>query len=183
MKKRRFKLHSIVLAVAALSMSGMLAQGQKIGFVSTFDVLRASQEGKARISAWDSAFRAEQEKIKTESDELNKLQQQFAEQRLSLNAETQAEMQQSIQNKATSIKRMQEDLNRTAGGRRDKILAEVSEKIRTLLQDYAKNNGYDAIFLRLPDQQAYVAESVDITAEILRLYDEKYKVPTEAPQS
>lgn len=165
---------TLLVAMMLLASAPIFAQEQKFGFVNTIRILQESNEGKARTIDWETKFKAEQQKMDAETQELQRLQQQAAEQGRSLNPEALAELQRTIEDKSALVRRMQEDANRILGGERDTIVREISEKIQALLNEYAETNGYDAIFLRHPDQQVFVAESVDITNDILRIYNERH---------
>lgn len=178
-----YRLKNTALAAAAvllLMIAPALAQ-QKFGFVNTYQVLTDTQEGKARIAKWDVFVKARAAEIETESKQLEQLQQQYADQQASLNAETLADLQNSIEQKTTGLKRKQEDSNRDAERRRNEILQDMSKKIRDLLSEYGEQNGYSAIFLRNPDQQIFVASALDLTAEVVKLYDTKFPVAAGGP--
>ncbi len=162
------------VAILALLCTPVLAQ-QKIGFVNTIQILGESEEGKARIAAWDASYKSQMAEVEAEGAELQNLRQQFAQQQLSLNPETQAEMQRSIEEKTTKLQRMQEDINRKAQQDRDKIVQEMSRKMQKILDDYGQQNGFAVIFLR-SEQQVFVADALDVTQEILRIYNEQHPV-------
>ncbi len=159
--------------ISALLVAPAMAQ-QKIGFVNTLQILSESEEGKGKISEWEAFFNAKKQEIDTESGDLRTLQQQFTEQQLSLAPETRAQMQRSIEEKTTRIKRLQEDANRESQARRNQIIQDISAKIRAILSEYGKQNGFAVIFLRDPDQQLFVSDSLDVTQEILQIYNQRH---------
>ncbi len=161
------------LCILIAGIAPAMAQ-QKIGFVNTLQVLSESEEGKGRIGAWEKFVETRQQQIAAAGTELQRLQEQFAQQAATLNPETQAEMQRSIEDKTTGLKRMQEDFGREAEAQRNQILQDVSAKMRAILEEYGQQNGFAAIFLRSPEQHAYVQTDLDLTTEVVRIYNEKH---------
>ena len=170
----RFVSSALVLALLCVPALGQ----QKIGFVNTLQILAESEEGKALVAEWDATFKAKLQEVEAEAAELQNLQQQFSQQQLSLNPETQGEMQRSIQEKGTRVQRMQEDINLEAKQNRDRIVQQLGAKIQTILDEYGQQNGFAVIFLRNPEQQIFVADALDVTQEILQIYNQRHSAPT-----
>lgn len=169
-----------VSAQGAQNDSPSPAGGWKIGFVNTLEVLYGTEEGKQEIAKVEQFIQEKQQIFDTRSAELQKLQEQFANQQRTLNAETRSEMQRQIEEKDRELKRFQEDTQLDINRRRDELLNRMSEKIRVVIEEFAQKNGFGAVFLR--DQtQPYVNPELDITQEIIRIYNEKH--PVAAPPS
>ncbi len=178
MSKSGFRGALILLTIMAAGTSA--SAQQKVGFVDVLGVIAQTAEGQARIGAWNEFSKTKQESLNAEATELQNLRQQFAEQQLTLNPETRAEMQRSIEDKTTSLQRLSEDFERERAQRRNVIMQDMLGKLRTLLSEYGKENGFAAIFIR-NDQQVFVADALDLTPQILALYDQKH--PTQASGS
>ncbi|MFQ5928711.1 MAG: OmpH family outer membrane protein [Acidobacteriota bacterium] len=168
----------IWLMTVGISAPVCLAQNVKIGFINTLEVLNGTEEGKREIGKLNQFASQMQEEIASQTTELQKLQEQYATQQRTLNPETRAEMERTIQDKDRKLKRLQEDVQVEYTQRRDELLGKMSEKIRVIINEYAPKNGYGVIFLR--DQtQTYVDPSLDITQEIIKIYDEQNPVASE----
>lgn len=170
-------IQMLVLLMMCAAMAAPAWAQQKIAFVDTIRVITESAEGSQKIDAWEAFFEQKRQELEAETAELQKLQQQYQQQQLSLNPETQSEMQRSIEQRSTKLKRDREDAQREAQQRRDKILQDVSAKLQTVLQEYGQSNDYAAIFLLNPESQVFVAQGVDVTDIIIELYNQKYPVP------
>ncbi|HSR67985.1 MAG TPA: OmpH family outer membrane protein [Acidobacteriota bacterium] len=169
-------LRGLVLTAFLAALVTPLWAQQKIAFVNTLRVIGESAEGGQKIDAWEAFYEGKRQELDAEAQELQQLQQQYQQQQLSLNAETQAEMQRTIEEKSTALKRAQEDAQREAEQRRNRIIQEVGSKLQALLQEYGQSNNYAAIFLLNPESQVFVAQGVDITDQIIALYNEKHPV-------
>ena len=73
------------------------------------------------------------------------------------------------------LTRFQEDIQVEITRRRDEILANENGKIQNIIGEYAREHGFSVIFLR-SEVQIYVDPSLDITQDIIGVYDERYPV-------
>jgi Skp family chaperone for outer membrane proteins len=113
---------------------------------------------------------------------LVQLRERFETQQLTLNAQTRAQMQRDIEVDDRSLIRFQEDTQVEITRRRDEIFAAEDGKIQNIINDYAQENGFAVIFLR-NETQIYVDLSLDITPDIIRVYDERFPVASAATPS
>ncbi|MDA2937256.1 OmpH family outer membrane protein [Acidobacteria bacterium AH-259-A15] len=168
----------VLLITFGVSTLISLGQNVKIGFINTLEVLNSTEEGKRKIGELNQFASQKQQQIASQTTELQKLQEQYATQQRTLNPETRAEMERTIQDKDRTLKRLQEDIQLEFTQRRDELLGRMSEKIRVIIDEYAPKNGYAVIFLR--DQtQTYVDPSLDITQDIIKIYNEQNPVASE----
>lgn len=156
--------------------------GTKIAFINTSQVLQGTAEGRKELSALQSYEDSLQKKLQTEQSKLEELQRQYASQSRTLNPDIAAEMQQSIQDQDRSVKRLQEDNQMDITRRRNDLLGKMSQQIQEVIADYAQKNGLGAVFLDSPTMP-YFSQGLDITAEIIKLYDQKHPVAGQTPAS
>lgn len=154
--------------------------GLKIGFVNTLEVLYGTEEGKQQIGKIEQYMGDKQKEGDVKTSELEKLKEQFASQQRTLNPETRAEMQREIEERDRQLKRFQEDTQLDINRRRDELLGKMSEKIQGIIDEHASKNGFGAVFLR-DQSQVYVSAALDITGEIIKIYNEKYPVTGAQP--
>ncbi len=150
-----------------------LAQDTKIGFVNTLEVLYATEEGKRELEQLNQFASQKQQEIGTQSTDLQKLRDQYLTQQATLNATARAQSERTIADKERDLQRLQEDIELEYNQRRDEMLAAASGKIQVIINEYAKLNGFGVIFLR-NEGQTYVDLSLDITEEVIRIYNERY---------
>lgn len=167
------------LALALASTSLVSAQDVKIGFVDTLQVLNGTEEGKKEIQELNEFAAQKQQEIANRTAELQKLQQQYANQQRTLNPETRAEMERAIQDKDRQLKRLQEDVQLEFDGRRNEVFGRMGDKIQTIINEYAPQNGFGVVFLR-DQSQTYVDPALDITDAVVELYNQRYPVAGQA---
>lgn len=164
-----------------------LSQSLKIGFINATQVLRDTEEGKREVEALSQFTAQKQQEIKSRTSELQTLQEQYATQQRTLNPRTRDEMQRSIQDKERTLKRLQEDASAEYNQRYEGVLGKIGDKVQQIINEYGPQNGYSVIF-RLDQVQnfAFVDPSLDITQDIIRIYNERNPISgaaTSQPES
>ena len=172
---RKVTILFVWLIVAGFLMTDSYAQNSKVGFINTLAVLSGTDEGRGELDKLEKFVEDKQKEVSKEAELLQELQEQYANQQRTLNAETRVEMERSMQEKDTALKRLSEDIQLELDQRRNALLDKMSGKIRKIVTEYAPLNGYGVIFLR--DQtQSYVDPSAEVTQDIIRLYNEQHPV-------
>jgi Skp family chaperone for outer membrane proteins len=168
----------IALATVLLPMLTIVVAQQapvKIGFVNSYDVLYGTEEGKQALDRLNKLMNDKQQQFDTQKAELDKLSADLEQKRMNLNVETRGEMERTVQEKQKGLTRFQEDAQAEITRRRDEFLGVISEKASKVIEDYAQQNNFGAVFLR-DQQQAYVAAGLDITPEIIKAYNAAHPV-------
>ncbi len=153
--------------------------GQKVAFVNTLEVLSATEEGKLEIEKVEQFMSEKQQEYQDQKKELDKLQEQFANQQLMLTPEGRSQMQRGIEGRQRKLTRFQEDIQVEINRRREELLARMSAKIQTIITAYAKQKNFAVVFLR-DQSQAYVSPVLDITKEIVQIYNQKHPLDSAA---
>lgn len=170
----------VFLAQLVMLTTGAVAQeagqaGTKFAFVNTLAILQGTAEGRQQLQAIEAFKNEKQQAIQTQSEELQALRQQYESQSRMLNPDTAAEMEREIATKDRQLRRLQEDAEIDLNRRQNELLTRMSEKIQVLIADYAQQKGIGVVFLQNPSLP-YFSPSLDITAEIIKIYDEKNPV-------
>lgn len=182
MRKKNIAFLLFVFVVqVAVSMTVAGAQdapqqaGTKFAFVNTLAILQGTAEGRQQLQQIEAYKNEKQQAMQTQSEELQALRQQYDSQSRMLNPDTAAEMEQEIASKDRQLRRLQEDAEVDLNRRQNELLTRMSEKIQTLIGEYAEQNGIGVVFLQSPSLP-YFSPSLDITAEIIKIYDERNPV-------
>lgn len=190
MRKRTLRLPFVAVCVGFLAGPVLWAQndresatfaGTRIGFVNTLEVLYGTHEGRGEIEQVEKFMNEKQEEFDRLTGDLQRLRDQLAAQRLTLNPQTRAEMERDIEEREVRLKRFQEDSQMQINRRRDELLGRMSDKIQRVISEYAQEHHFGVIFLR-DQSQAYVAPTLDLTQEIIRIYNEKNPGTAASPQ-
>ena len=155
---------------------------KKIGFVDNLEVLYETREGKSEISKIQAFINDKQKEYDSQMLAADRLRQQFESEARNLDRLTGLARQRELEDKGRQLQRLQEDIQSEIILRRDKALSDISQKIAEILVEYGKNKSFGAIFLR-GEEQLYVDPTLDITSQIIRIYDQKYGGPLVSGQS
>jgi Skp family chaperone for outer membrane proteins len=152
----------------------------RVGFVNSQQVLYGTDEGKKGLAELEEFMSKQREAFEAKNAELSKLQEEYMTQQRAMNTEALAAMERSIQEKETELRRFREDAQIDFNNRQGQVVQRISDKIQVIIQEYAQNNTFDAIFMR-DQNQIYVAPSLDVTQAIIEIYNERYPGETVAP--
>ncbi len=148
---------------------------KKIGFLQFALVLEGTEEAKLEIGKVRSYMEGKQADYDSQRTQLEELKKQYLEQERGLNEQTKVEMQRTITDNEKNLRRMQEDIQADISNRRDVLFNRLSGKVQIILNDFATQNNYGAI-LFVDQLQGYFDPSLDVTQEIIRLYNERHPV-------
>jgi len=157
------------------------AQGVKMGFVNSQEILLQTEEGKQVMGQLQQFMDQKGQEFNQRNQELSRLQQEYQTKQATLNPDAAAEMERQISQRQLQLRRFQEDVQADLNERQEQLLAQISQKVQQVITDFAKQNGYDVIFVR-DQSQVWVAPELDVTGEIIRLYNERFPV-SQSPAS
>jgi outer membrane protein len=152
------------------------AQDGKVGFINTQQILAGTSEGQQGMAALDEFMNQKRQEIEATGRELDSLQQDLSTKQRTLNPSALTELERSIQQKQRQLQRLQEDARADLTARQNNLIQAISVKVQQIVQEFAEENSYFAIFQR-DQSQAYVSPSLDISEEIIRLYNERFPGP------
>jgi len=166
----RFMLVVVAVLAAAPAMAG------KIGWVEVEKAAVTVQEGKAAIKQLDDWATPRKKKLDQMRAAAEAAQQKFVKERGVANGDVVEQLQKA----AVTAKRQFEDAVREFQSQYDdeqnKLLADVAHKMNKVVSDYAEANGFDAVFIFKQRTLIYLSPSVNITDQIIKLYDERFPV-------
>jgi outer membrane protein len=177
-----FVLGMVAARAQAPAAAGSAAAG-KVGVISIRQAIGTTAEGKVAQAELQSQFAPRQNEIENLNKQINDLQQRLQAGQNKLNAEEEARLRQQGQRLAQRLDRMnteyQEDVNAALGDITDRI----GRKMVDVLDRYSRENGY-VIVLDSSAQSTpilYASTQIDVTQDIVRLYDQAYPVKGGAP--
>jgi len=154
----------------------------KIGIISAAEAIAATKEGQKAMEELQKTFAPKR-------DALDKLQAtvQADTDRLkkgtaTMSLDAQRKLQADIDANTKTLNRSTEDAQTDAQEQEGKIMQELGTKMMTVLSKYATENGF-AVVLDVSNQQTgvlWAASEVNITADIVKLYDAKYPLAAAA---
>ena len=165
-----------VAVLATLLLVAVPALAGSIGFLDAERAVATVKEGQAKLSEFEAWAEPERQRVEAMRTKMNGLRQQINQQ----GAVTAEEALQELREQELDARREYEDAARSFQRqleiKQNEFLGDVAVKVGTVASEYGEANGFDAIFVLNAQPLVYVAESVDITDTIIKLYDERFPV-------
>ena len=184
-------MKSIVLSVAAsLIAVAAFAQGtaapattanMRIGVINVERLVQESALGKeafSRVKRLNDQKKDEADKL---SKELRDMEQKLADQGSALADDKREQLQKSYQEKAIAFKRFQDDANRDLEASQKKELGELEKRVFPIINQVGKERGFTLIFNKFQSGLVFADDSVDITDEVLKVFNTTVSVPSAKP--
>lgn len=176
---------SLVLPVLWLSLAwGVTAQtANKVGVVNIQGAIVSTKEGQKAASDIQARFNPKKAALDRRQSEITQLQDQLNRGRNTLSEDAQQKLVRDIDQKTKSLNRETEDARTELEQEEQKIVNELGGRIVALIDKYAKDNGYTLIVdLSSPQSPVlYHSPTLDITKEIIELYDKNTPAASAAP--
>jgi outer membrane protein len=170
------------LAPAAMAQTGTTAAPaaapNKIAVLDIQGVIIGTAEGKQAAAELQSQFAPEQanmDKARKQIEDLEKKAQAGAN---TLSDEEKGRMQRQDEVLQKNLQRMQEQLSDEANAARAEILDRIGRKVVELVDRYARENGIGVVIDSSGQASPvlYRAAALDISGDIVKLYDQQYPV-------
>jgi outer membrane protein len=178
-------MKKLLLSVLAAALAApLLAQGaapQRLAVIDVQRVLNTSVAGKA---AYDRLKKVQEERIvkaKKMDDEVNALDAEINQKKLSLSEDKLTDLQKQLSDKKIAMQRYAQDADREVGEARDKALGELEQKIKPVIDQIGKEQGLAAIFNKFESGLVYASEAIDITDLVIKRFNEATNPPAAVP--
>ncbi len=166
------------LALVALSVAWMVpARAQSSGSelkVAIIDVTRLvtdSVAGKKVLEVLQQLSESKSADLKVLADELEGIQAQINDGRLSLSEERLSELQRQLEDKSIAFRRARDDADRELKELQAERFMEIERLVMPIINQVGMENGYTMIFNKFESGLVFAQDSVDITDMILRSFD------------
>ena len=190
----------LLAAVAVLLVPAMAwAQGggaaaaapTKIATINVRNAIVGTAEGKEASAELQSQFAPKQTEMQNLQKQYDEIQTRLATGDRTLSDEEKARLQRQAELLTHKLQRSQDDLQEELQAAQGDVLDRIGRKLLDVVDRYARENGF-ALVLDTSQSNVviYGANQVDITNQIVQLYDQAYPVkppasatPRPAPQT
>jgi len=174
-------------AACVLSAGAALAQGApaagtaasgKVGVLNVRQAILSTAEGKLASAELQSQFAPRQTELENMNKQINDLRQRLAACEGKCSQEEIARLTTQGQRLAQQLQRKQDEMQEDANAAQAEVFERLGRKVNDVLDRYARENGY-ILLLDYSAQNTPIVNfspQVDVTQEIVRLYDQAYPV-------
>ncbi len=175
----KFSLRLTGLSLVALAGSAFAQTAPtKVGIIHIQNAIVATQDGQKAVKALEEKSAPRRKDLESKQSGISQLQNQLRTSSNTASEETKKKLAMDIDSKTKSFNRDVEDAQAEAEQDQNKLLNEIGGKIMAVIDKYATDNAY-ALIIDVSAQQSpvlYASNSVDITRDIVALYDKNAPV-------
>jgi outer membrane protein len=167
--------HCAIVALALLFATlGAYAQTpSKVGTISFQGAILRTKDGQKAAQDLDAKFVPKNKEFQNRQSEIAQLQDQLSKGGTVMAEDKRNEMAREIDEKKKRLERDTRDAEEDLRGEQQRELSSLTQRMNAVIEKYAKDNGYNLI-LDVSNQNGPVvwsSQSIDITADIVALYD------------
>jgi outer membrane protein len=150
--------------------------GSKVGVIDIQQAILETAEGKQAFQDLQKKYQPREEEINQRQQDVQQLQQQLQKQMTTLSADEQRRMSHELQDKQTVLQRLEQDAQSSFQYDRDTLMRDLGKKMMKVIDQYASTHGYALVIDGSQVPVYYAAQGVDITQDIVKLYNSTYPV-------
>ena len=169
-------------AVRAQAAAGAAAGTGKIAILNVRQAIVATSEGKQASAELQTQFAPRQNELEALNKQINDLRQQLSANQTTWSDEQKARAQAQGQKLAQQLDRKQNEMQEDVNAAQSDVVDRIGRKMMDVLDRYARESGFLAVFDSSSQNSPiiYAANSIDVTQEIIKLYDQAYPVKSGA---
>ncbi len=174
----------LILGVAAIAAAQAppAAPGptpNKVGVIAIQTAIQGTKDGQAAAADLETRLGPRRKELEKQQNEIKDLQEKVQRGGNTLSASAKDDMQRQIDTKTKSFNRDVEDAQAEYEQESQKAINELGGKLVQVIERYAQQNGYSVILdVSNPNTPVlYASTAVDITKEIIDLYDKAAPAP------
>ena len=173
-------------AWAQAESSAPAAATGKIAVINLQAAIAGTEEGKEASKQLQAQFASRQTELENLRKQIADLQQRLQAGQTTLSDEEKARLASQGNILTRKFQRQQQDLQDDGNDAQQLAINRIGQKMMTVLDKFAKQNGYGLILDDGTSAQSapvvlYSANQVDVTQQIIKLYDTSYPVKAAAP--
>jgi len=154
------------------------AAASKVGVIDVRSAIVNTAEGKQASAELQSQFAARQTELENMNKQLNDLGQRLQAGAGKLSQEEETRLTAQGQRLRQQIDRKQNEYQEDVNAQQGEVIDRIGRKLVDVLDRYAREHGY-AVIIDSSAQNSpvlYKSNQIDVTQDIIRLYDQAYPV-------
>jgi len=178
MKKFLVSMAVAALAIPALAQSSAPA---RVAVIDVNKVLSSSAAGKTAAAKLKQLQEDKMARAQKLDDEIKTLDNDINTKKISLSEEKLADMTKQLSDKKIAMQRFAQDADRELGEARDRVMADLNQKIMPVVDQIGKEMGLAAIFNKFESGLIYASDAIDITDVVIKRFNDVQGAPAAQP--
>jgi outer membrane protein len=174
----RMSLRSLrvgLLAAVPMMFSSVAHAELKIAYVDLQRALMEVEEGRNAKSKLQGILDSKQKEIDKEQEELRKEKELLDKQRSAMSEDTRAAKETELQRKVYDLAQRWEKGKAEMANRERTELQAIFQKMDPIIASIAQREGFTLVFEKTDSGLVYAPPSLDLTNELVRLYNDSHK--------
>ncbi len=160
----------------------------KVGVINVQVAITSTLEGKQAAAELQSQFAPRQTELDNLRKQIEDVQTRLRTGQTTLSDDEKARLTRQGDQMTRAYQRKQQDSQDDFNEAQREVVDRIGRKMIDVLDKYSKENGFGVVFDTSAQSSpvVYAANQIDVTQEIIRLYDQEYPVKaaaTPAPRS
>ena len=158
---------------AALLVSGAAQAQVKIGVIDMQSALLSTKEGQKAVADLKARFAPKEAEFQKRSQDLQAKQDQYRKTENTISEDAKAALARDIDTMTKNLQRDTEDARADVDQDQQKVLNELGQKMMQVLQKYANDKQLTLVLdvSGEPNNIRFASSTVDITRDIITMYD------------
>lgn len=184
-------MKSSFAAMAACLSLGLGAYAQqgptKLGVISVQGAIVGTKDGQKASQELETKFNPKKKEFDVRQGEVGQLQDQYNKGGSVMSEDKRNQLAREIDEKKKRLERDMQDANEELQSEQQRVLQGLGQRMMAVIEKYAKDNGFTVILdVSNPNTPVlYASSGIDITQDIVQLYDKSSSNggPAAAPTS
>ena len=178
MKKFLVSMAVAALAIPALAQSSAPA---RVAVIDVNKVLSSSTAGKVAAAKLKQLQEDKMARAQKLDEEIKTLDNDINTKKISLSEEKLTDMAKQLSDKKIAMQRFAQDADRELGEARDRVMADLNQKIMPVVDQIGKEMGLAAIFNKFESGLVYASDAIDITDVVIKRFNDAQGAPAAQP--
>jgi outer membrane protein len=180
LNKTVFSLPALALGVTVLAHAQAGSQvPTKVGIIHIQNAILSTNDGQKAANDLQTKFAPTKAKIDKLQNEVAQIEEQIRKGSNTMSEEARQKLMRDRDQKATTLKRETEDAQAEVEQEEGKIMNDLGQRIMAVINKYGVDNGF-AVIIDVSNPQipiVYAANGIDVTKEIVDLYNKNAPAP------
>jgi outer membrane protein len=150
--------------------------GTKIGVINVRQAIVTTSEGKQASAELQTQFAPRQNELESLNKQINDIRQRLQAGGPTLSEEEKGRLTAQGQRLTAQLERKNNELQEDVNSAQGEVVDRIGRKMIDVLDNYARQNGFVAIFDSSAQNSPilYASTNIDVTQDIIKLYDQSY---------
>jgi outer membrane protein len=179
----RSKLTILAFVALACGMSAWAQAPQKFAIINMQEVILKTNDGQKAVADLKAKFAPKQQEFEKRAEELQRKQDELRKTENTISEDKKAALARDIDAMTKSLTRDNDDTREDVNQEQQKVLNELGGKIMQVLNKYSNEKQFTMVFdvSGQPNNNLFASTAIDITRDIIAMYDAQGPASTVAP--